>query len=68
MQLTPPEISYLKDRPAFIPVLAPEIVNHWRPFLPELTLEGVTAKLESHLQKEKLPIAWVARARGRYHA
>ncbi len=54
------EISYLADRPEFIEILAPWIVEHWRPFLLEETLESRIEKLRAHLNKEELPIAFVA--------
>jgi GNAT superfamily N-acetyltransferase len=57
-------ISYLEDYPEFISVLVPEIVAHWRYVLSEETIESRTAKLRSHLNKNELPIAWVAHFNG----
>jgi GNAT superfamily N-acetyltransferase len=57
-------ISYLADHPEYISVLAPEITAHWRPMIPEETLEGRVAKLRSHMNYESLPIAWVAHSAG----
>jgi N-acetylglutamate synthase-like GNAT family acetyltransferase len=54
------KISYLADYPKFIPILAPEIVAYWRNVLPEETVERRIAKLRSHMNKDNLPIAWVA--------
>lgn len=57
-------ITYLADHPEFIPVLAPEIFAHWRAVLPEESLQDRVAKLQTHLNKDALPIAWVAYAQG----
>ena len=54
------QISYLEDYPEFIPVLAPAMITQWRDVLPEDTLESRTKQLQKHLNKNKLPIAWVA--------
>lgn len=54
------EISYLADHPEFIEVLAPWIYAHWRPLLVEETLEDRLAKLRTHLNRDALPIAFVA--------
>jgi N-acetylglutamate synthase-like GNAT family acetyltransferase len=54
------EVSYLEDHPEFIPVLAPAIVSHYRSIVPEENMKSRTAKLRSHMNKNRLPIAWVA--------
>lgn len=59
------QISYLADHPEFIPVLAPAIVEHWRAVLPEETIERRVIKLQKHVNKDTLPIGWVAHADGR---
>ena len=59
------QISYLADHPEFIPVLAPAIVEHWRAVLPEETIERRVIKLQKHVNKDMLPIGWVAHADGR---
>lgn len=58
------QISYLSEHPEFIPVLAPEIVEHWCSVLPEETLENRIAKLQRHINRDVLPIAWVAHTDG----
>jgi GNAT superfamily N-acetyltransferase len=58
------KISYLADHPEFIPDLAPDISEHWRGLLPDETVERRRAKLEGHLNRGVLPIAWVAHGDG----
>jgi N-acetylglutamate synthase-like GNAT family acetyltransferase len=57
-------ISYLADHPEFIPVLAPAIVEHWRFVIPDDTVESRIAKLEKQMNRDTLPIGWVAHADG----
>jgi N-acetylglutamate synthase-like GNAT family acetyltransferase len=54
------ELSYLEDHPEFIPVLAPPIVSHYESMDPEENIKSRTAKLRLHMNKNNLPIAWVA--------
>ena len=54
------EITYLADHPEFIPELAERLVAHWYSIVPELTLGARIAKLSAHLNRDVLPIAWVA--------
>ena len=54
------QISLLVDQPQFIEALAPMIWEHWRPILALDTLEDRTAKLHTHLNRNALPMAWVA--------
>jgi N-acetylglutamate synthase-like GNAT family acetyltransferase len=54
------QISRLIDQPQFIETLAPWIWEHWRPILTEDTLQDRIAKLQSHLNSNTLPMAWVA--------
>jgi len=58
------QVSYLEDHPEFIPVLAPAIVAHYRDIVPEENMESRIAKLRSHMNKDKMPIAWVAHSDG----
>ena len=53
-------IEYLAARPEFIPALAEKLLAHWGPIIPGQTLEGRVAKLRGHLNRDVLPIAWVA--------
>jgi predicted N-acetyltransferase YhbS len=57
-------ISYLADHPGVVSVLAPEIAAHWQPYLPDETVEKRIAKLRAHLNKETIPIAWIAHNEG----
>lgn len=54
------EISYLADHPEFIETLAPWLVAHWRPIVAQETLESRITKFQTHLNRDVLPIAWVA--------
>src|SRR5579871_1857027 len=58
------QVSYLADHPEFIPVLAPAIVEHWRVIMPEDTLETRVVKLQKHLNRDALPLGWIAHADG----
>jgi predicted N-acetyltransferase YhbS len=58
-------ISYLADHPEFIPALAPPLWAQWRDVLPEdATVECRVAKLQEHMNRRTLPIAWIAHAEG----
>jgi GNAT superfamily N-acetyltransferase len=57
-------ISYLLEHPEYIPQLAQWLIQHWRPILGEETSEARTKKLQAHLNRDQLPIAWVAHADG----
>lgn len=57
-------ISFLADYPDFVPVLAPEIFEHWRHVLTDETIEIREAKLRQHMNKIELPLALVAHADG----
>jgi len=57
-------ISYLIDHPEFIPQLAQWLFEHWGTILGEKTVEARIEKLKTHLNQDKLPIAWVAHAKG----
>lgn len=54
------QIDYLADRPEFIAILAPWLLAQWRHFVPEDTLDARSARLRAHLNRDTLPIAWVA--------
>jgi len=53
-------ISYLADHPEFIPPLARGRFEHFREFLPEMTMDDHIQRLQTHLHRDELPIAWVA--------
>jgi GNAT superfamily N-acetyltransferase len=54
------QISYLADHPEFIETLVPWLLAHWQSILPQDTLEIRIAKFQAHLNRDTLPIAWVA--------
>jgi len=58
------DISYLADHPEFVPALARGLLEQWRFVGGEQTLESRTARLRAHLNRDLLPIAWVAHADG----
>jgi GNAT superfamily N-acetyltransferase len=57
-------INYLVEHPEYIPQLAQWLFDQWGPTLREATLEARIKKLEGHMNRDKLPIAWVAHANG----
>jgi GNAT superfamily N-acetyltransferase len=57
-------ISYLCDFPEYLPQLAEWLFQQWGSILGETTLEPRIQKLKAHLNRDKLPIAWVAHADG----
>ncbi|MGH8583542.1 MAG: hypothetical protein ACREWG_12315, partial [Gammaproteobacteria bacterium] len=58
-------ISYLADHPEFIMTLVRWSLEQWRFVLPEDTAATRTAKFQSHLNRDVLPVAWVAHCDGR---
>jgi N-acetylglutamate synthase-like GNAT family acetyltransferase len=58
------QISYLADYPEFIPILGQWLFDYYEHILVEKTPEARISKLLTHLNKESLPIAWVAHADG----
>ena len=59
------QISYLADHPEYIPQLAEWLFAHWDPVLNEGNPAARIRRLEEHLNREVLPIAWVAHADGK---
>lgn len=57
-------IDMLADVPHAIDVLAPPLLEFWRFALPADTLEIRLDKLRSHMNRDTLPIAWVANEDG----
>lgn len=57
-------IDYLADQPQFIDALVPAFLDHYRAILPEDTLHTRISKFRAHLNRDALPIAWVAHADG----
>ena len=58
------QISYLIEHPEYIPQLAQWLFEQWGPTLGEKTPEKRIKKLKRHMNRNKLPIAWVAYANG----
>ena len=56
-------IGYLADHQEYIPQLAQWQFEEWDSILGE-SLEARFTKLKTHLNRDKLPIAWVAHANG----
>jgi GNAT superfamily N-acetyltransferase len=54
------QISYLADHPQFIDILASWVYAHWQPIIGEVSPDVRAAKFKTHLNKDSLPIAWVA--------
>lgn len=57
-------IDYLAEHPEFIPTLARESLDFYRTLLPNETLENRCAKLRAHMNKDALPLAFVAHEHG----
>jgi len=62
--MTGVRISYLVDYPEYIPQLAQWLFEEWGAILSEKTLEARIKKLKAHMNRDQLPIAWVAHANG----
>ncbi len=62
--MTSPQISLLADYPQYIATLAPWVLDHWRQVLPDMTLQDRISRFQQHLNRDALPIAWVAHADG----
>lgn len=58
------QISYLADYPEYIPQLGQWLLEQWGEILGEQTPEARIKKLKTHLNRDKLPIAWVAHRNG----
>ena len=59
-------ISYLVEHPEYIPQLAQWLFEQWDSILGEETPEARIKKLQAHMNRDKLPIAWVAHANGQF--
>jgi len=57
-------ISYLIDHPEYIPQLAQWLFEQWDAILGEGTPEARIKKLNAHMNRGKLPIAWIGHANG----
>ena len=57
-------IGYLIDHPEYMPQLAQWLFQEWDVILGEKTPEARIKKLKAHMNRDHLPIAWVAHANG----
>ena len=57
-------ISYLVEHPEYIPQLAQWLFEQWDAILGEKTPEARIKKLNAHMNRDQLPVAWVAHANG----
>jgi GNAT superfamily N-acetyltransferase len=57
-------ISYLIEHPEFIPQLARWLFEEWDVILGQKTPEARIEKLKAHMNRDQLPIAWVAHVGG----
>jgi GNAT superfamily N-acetyltransferase len=57
-------ISYLIEHPEYIPQLTQWLFEEWGPILGEKTPGARIKKLKAHMNRDELPIAWVAHANG----
>jgi N-acetylglutamate synthase-like GNAT family acetyltransferase len=55
-------ISYLIDHPEYVPQLAQWLFEQWGSILGEKNLETRIRKLRAHMNRDELPVAWVAHA------
>ncbi len=54
------QIKYLADVPQYAPTLAQWTYDAWGKYDPTLTLENATSSLKQKLNKDKIPLAFVA--------
>lgn len=54
------DIAYLKDYPQYLSLIAEWIFNEWGHYNPGASLDSAKSKLSEHLNKDNLPITFVA--------
>ena len=59
------QISYLIDYPQHMPQLTEWMFQEWDVMLGQKTPEARIKELNAHMNRDQLPIAWVAHANGR---
>jgi len=57
-------VSYLIEYPEYIPQLAQWLFEQWNRILGEQGPEARIKKLKAHMNRDQLPIAWIAHANG----
>jgi len=58
------QISHLIDHREYIPQLGQWLFEQWDSIFGEKTPDARIKKLKTHMNRDKLPIAWVAHANG----
>src|SRR4030095_12846743 len=58
------QISYLIEHPEYIPQLAQWLFEKWGHILDEKNTETRMKKLKTHMNRDELPMTWVAHANG----
>lgn len=58
------EISFLKDAPEHVPLLAHWFFHEWAYLYPQRALVDVEKKLEAYLNDEKIPLSIILREKG----
>jgi GNAT superfamily N-acetyltransferase len=58
------QISFLVDYPEYIPQLAQWLFEEWDAILGEGNCKARIKKLQAHMNRDQLPIAWVAHVDG----
>jgi GNAT superfamily N-acetyltransferase len=58
-------ISYVADQPTLADQLVPGLVEHWASIIPGYTADARSAKFRAHMNRDRLPIAWVAHDGGK---
>jgi GNAT superfamily N-acetyltransferase len=58
------QVSYLADVPDLAGQLIPGLLDHWRPVVPEDTAEARAHRFRAHMNRDVLPIAWLAHEAG----
>jgi N-acetylglutamate synthase-like GNAT family acetyltransferase len=59
------QISYLVEVPDAAGALIPGLIEHWRYIAPEDTVESRESRFKAHMNRDVLPIAWVAHSENR---
>ena len=54
------KISYLADVPELASQLIPGLLDHWRALVPEDTAEARRQRFQAHMNRDVMPIAWLA--------
>lgn len=54
------KISYLADTADLVGQLVPGLLEHWRAVVPEDTAEARMQRFRAHMNRDVLPIAWLA--------